>query len=128
MLIKNSLHSQGKNRQGKTEKSVDLTDPARSTKMVFQFNGLKKWVTAWVEARGPGRNAPEASVGLTFGNENPSVFPPKEAGGVFPAPSTQKSAPHESKRAARPPGLGCPWAVTPQLSSKRYSVVLVLNL
>jgi len=84
----------------------------------YQFSGLKKRVTALVEARAPGRNAPEASVGLTLGHENPSVFPPKEAGGVFPAPSTQKSAPHDSKRATQTPGPWVPLAVTPRLFPK----------
>ena len=75
-------------------------------------------VTASVGARGPERNAPEASAGLSLGHEDQSLFPPEEAGGIFPAPSTEKSAPHDSKRAGLAPG---PWkhlALTTFLFSK----------
>jgi hypothetical protein len=34
------------------------------------------------------------------------LFPTEEAGGIFPAPSTEKSAPYDSKRAGLAPG---PW-------------------
>jgi|GEM_PF-2563320 len=85
---------------------------------MYQFSGLKKRVTALVEARGPGRNAPEASVGLTLGHENHSVFPPKEAGGAFPAPSTEKSAPYDSKRAAQASGPWNPLALMTLFFSK----------
>jgi hypothetical protein len=61
---------------------------------------------ASVGARGPERNAPEASVGLALGYEEKSSIPPEEAGGIFPAPSTEKSAPYDSKRAGLAPG---PW-------------------
>ena len=61
---------------------------------------------ASVGARGPERNAPEASVGLPPGRGNQSLFPPEEAGGIFPALSTEKSAPYDSKRAGLAPG---PW-------------------
>ncbi|MCX5914534.1 MAG: hypothetical protein NTV04_21690, partial [Deltaproteobacteria bacterium] len=33
-------------------------------------------------------------------------FPPEEAGGIFPAPAPEKSAPYDSKRAGLAPG---PW-------------------
>jgi len=63
-------------------------------------------VTASVGARGPERNAPEASVGQPLGHADPRLFPPEEAGSIFPAPSTKKSAPYDSKRAELAPG---PW-------------------
>ena len=63
-------------------------------------------MTTSVGARGPGRNAPEASVGFPLVPEDQSLFPPEEAGGIFPAPSTEKSAPFDSKRAGLAPG---PW-------------------
>src|SRR4030042_1666601 len=46
----------------------------------YQFSGL----TAFVEARGSGRNAPEASAGFPVGHEEPRAFPPKDAGGASP--------------------------------------------
>jgi hypothetical protein len=73
---------------------------------LYQFGGLKKWLTTFVEARGSGRIAPEASAGFPLGHEEPRSFPPEEAGGVFPAPPAKKSAPYDSKRAAQAPG---PW-------------------
>lgn len=63
-------------------------------------------MTTFGGVRGPERNAPEASVGLPLGEEDQSVFPPDEAGGIFPAPSLKKSAPYGSKRAGLAPG---PW-------------------
>ena len=63
-------------------------------------------MTTSVGARGPERNAREASVGLPPGHEDQGLFPPEEAGGIFPAPSTKKSAPYDSKRAGLAPG---PW-------------------
>jgi hypothetical protein len=51
-------------------------------------------------------------------SEEKSSFPPEEAGGISPAPSTEKSAPYDSKRAGLPPG---PWnhlALLTHLSSK----------
>ena len=75
-------------------------------------------MTASVGARGPERHAPEASVGLPLGHEDKGLFPPEEAGSIFPAPSTKKSAPHDSKRARLAPG---PWnhlALTTLLFSK----------
>jgi len=71
-------------------------------KYAYQFSGL----TAFVEARGSGRTAPEASAGFPLGHEEPCAFPPEEAGGVFPAPLAKKSVPYDSKRAAQAPG---PW-------------------
>ena len=47
-----------------------------------------------------------------------SLFPPERAGGIFPALSTEKSAPYDSKRAGLAPG---PWkhlALTTLLFSK----------
>jgi hypothetical protein len=66
----------------------------------------KNGVSASVGARGPERNAPEASVGFPLIPEDKSLFPPEEAGGIFSAPSTKKSAPYGSKRAGLAPG---PW-------------------
>ena len=64
----------------------------------------KNGVTAVIGARGPERNAPEASVGLPLAHEDQSLFPTEEAGGIFPAPSTEKSAPYDFKRAGLAPG------------------------
>jgi hypothetical protein len=43
---------------------------------------------------------------LYLGHGDQSLFPTEEAGGIFPAPSTEKSAPYDSKRAGLAPG---PW-------------------
>src|SRR4030043_1771942 len=43
--------------------------------------------------------------------------PPKEAEGVSPAPSTEKSAPHGSKRTGLAPRPWASLALTPNLSS-----------
>ena len=78
----------------------------------------KNGVTASVGARGPERNAPEASAGLSLGFADQSLFPPEEAGCIFPARSPEKSAPDDSKRAGLAPG---PWnrlALTKFLFSK----------
>jgi len=75
-------------------------------------------LTAFVEARGLGRIAPEVSAGLPLGYEEPRAFPPEEAGGVFPAPPAKKSAPYDSKRAVQAPGPWIPSALTPHLFSK----------
>jgi len=75
-------------------------------------------VTASVGARGPERNAPEASAGPAFCLNDQSLFPPEEAGGIFPALSTEKSAPHDSKRAGLAPGLWNHLALTTFLFSK----------
>jgi len=75
-------------------------------------------VTAFVEARGPGRNAPKASAGLPLGYEDPRVFPPEGAGGIFPAQPPEKSAPYDSKRAVQEPGPWNPLARAPYLFSK----------
>ncbi|MBM4332986.1 MAG: hypothetical protein FJ117_17530 [Deltaproteobacteria bacterium] len=45
-------------------------------------------------------------------------FPPEEAGGVFPAPPAEKSAPYDYKRAAQAPGPWIPSDLTPHLFSK----------
>jgi len=75
-------------------------------------------VTAVVEARGPGRNAPEASAGFPLGHEDPRVFPPEGVGGIFPAHPTEKSAPYDSKRTVQAPGPWNPLALAPHLFSK----------
>jgi hypothetical protein len=75
-------------------------------------------VTASVGARGPERNAPEASVGLPLDPEDPRVFPPEGAGGIFPAQPPEKSTPYDSKRAGQAPGPWNPLALTPYLFSK----------
>jgi hypothetical protein len=67
---------------------------------------------------GPGRNAPEASAGFLPVREDKNSFPPEEAGGIFPAPSTEKSAPYDSKRAGLAPGPWNPLALVIDLSSK----------
>ncbi len=84
----------------------------------YQFRVLKKGGNTSVWARGPGRNAPEASVGFPLVPEDKSSFPPEEAGGIFPAPSTEKSAPYDSKRAGLAPGPWNPLAPPTHLSSK----------
>jgi hypothetical protein len=67
-------------------------------------------VTAVIGARGPERNAPEASVGPPLAHEDQSWFPTVEAGGIFPAPSPEKSAPYDSNPAfGGTPGLGSTW-------------------
>ena len=79
-----------------------------------------------VRARGPERNAPEASVGLSLGHGQKSLFPPEEAGGIFSAPSTKKSAPYDSRRAGLAPG---PWkhlALVTHLTSKNYCFAINL--
>jgi len=78
----------------------------------------KSDLTAFVEARGPGRSAPEASAGFPLDHEEPRAFPPDEAGGVFPAPSAKKSAPYDSKQAAQAPGPWIPSAFRLHLFSK----------
>ena len=72
----------------------------------YQFMVLKNRVTASVGARGPERNAPEASAGLSLGHKDEHRSPPEEAGRIFPAPATQIPAPHDSKRSDLAPG---PW-------------------
>ena len=47
---------------------------------------MKNRVTASVGARGPERNAPEASVGLSLGHGVQNLFPTEEAGGYLPCP------------------------------------------
>ena len=65
-------------------------------------------------ARGPERNAPEASVGLALGHGDKTLFPTEEAGGIFPAPSTEKSAPYDSNPAfGGTPGPGSTWPLRP---------------
>jgi len=61
-------------------------------------------VAASVDAGGPERTAPEASVGLPLGHGDQSLFPPEEAGSFFPAPPTKKPAPCDFNRAALAPG------------------------
>jgi len=63
----------------------------------------KSGFTTFVEARGPGRNAPEASAGFPLSYEEPRSFPPEEAGGLFPAPPAKKSAPYDSNPAEAGP-------------------------
>ena len=82
-------------------------------------------VTAPVWARGPDRNAPEASVGLPLGHGDQSLIPPERAGGLFPAPSTKKSAPYDSKRADPDAGPWKHWAFT-TLHFQRTKVLLVI--
>ena len=50
-----------------------------------------------------GRIAPEASAGFPLDHEEPRGFPSEEAGGVFPAPFTKKSAPYDSNPAEAGP-------------------------
>jgi len=71
-------------------------------------------VTNFVKAWWPWRNALEASAGFRLSYEDPIVFPQKEAGGFFPAPSTEKSAPYNSKRSvvATGPPMGRAFAVS----------------
>jgi len=74
---------------------LPLSSPSRPGfayhfEFMYQFRILKKWHNASVWVRGPGRNAPEASVGLPLVSEDESLFPPKEAGSIFPAPFTEK--------------------------------------
>ena len=55
-----------------------------------QFRVLKNGLTASVGARGPERNAPEASVGRPIGHEDQSLFPTEEAG-VFSPPHPRRN-------------------------------------
>ena len=55
--------------------------------------------------------------------EDQSPVPTEEAGGIFPAPSTEKSAPYDSKRAGLAPGPWNPLALVIPLSSKSYWLV-----
>jgi hypothetical protein len=48
-------------------------------------------VTASVGARGPERNAREASVGVPPGEEDKTLSPPKEAGGVSSPPYPRRN-------------------------------------
>jgi hypothetical protein len=71
---------------------------------------------------GPGGQAgtrrKHRSVCLYLGQGDQSLFPPEEAGGIFPALSTEKSAPYDSKRAGLAPGPWNPLALVEHLSSK----------
>ncbi len=64
-------------------------------------------------AWGFGRYAPEASVGMGRDSEKALILRKREAGGLAPAPSTKKSAPHDSKRTVRTPR---PWDLFPLTS------------
>ncbi|MFH1757744.1 MAG: hypothetical protein ABH969_06830 [Pseudomonadota bacterium] len=75
-------------------------------------------MTTFVEARWPGRNALEASAGFRLSYEDPIVFPQKEAEGFFPAPSTEKSTPYDSKRSVVASGPSMGRAFTLPLFSK----------
>jgi len=79
--------------------------------MAFEKND----VTTFIETRGTGRNAPEASAGVPFRFEDPQAFPPEEAGGIFPASRTENSPPYDSKRADQAPGPCIPLALVPLL-------------
>jgi|GEM_PF-2076201 len=50
--------------------------------------------------------------------EDKSLFPPEEAGSIFPAPSTEKSVPYDSKRAGLAPGPWNPLALVTHFFSK----------
>jgi len=63
---------------------------------------------------------PEAAVGFPLVPEDQSPVAPEEAGGIFPAPSTEKSAPYDSKRAGLAPGPWNPLALVIPLSSRSY--------
>ena len=65
------------------------------------------FITTFVETRGSGRNAPEASAGFPFPREDPRVFPPQEAEGGFPAPPAEKSAPCIPAGRPGPPTMAC---------------------
>ena len=67
---------------------------------LYHFKVLKNRVSASFGARGPERNAPEASAGLPLVLEDQNVIPPDGAGGIFPARSTRKPAPHDSNPAS----------------------------
>jgi len=95
------------------------------------FSGLKKKVTAFVEARGPGRNAPEASAGLPLGHENHRVFPPKGAG-ISSPPNPGRNQrlmipipPLAGPRAMEPLG---PYARPLSKELKSYEKIITLNL
>ena len=53
---------------------------------------------------GPDRNAPEASVGFPLVYRGSKLVSSERDEGIFPAPSTEKSAPYDSKRAGLAPG------------------------
>ena len=97
---------------------VTTCRPPAAQKRGISLEFRKNVGAASVWARGPGRTAPEASVGFPLVPKDQSLFPSEEAGGIFPAPSTEKSAPYDSKRAGLAPG---PWnrlALMTNLSSK----------
>jgi hypothetical protein len=98
--------------------SVDKYFFAQNQILCISLEFWKNGGNASVWARGPGRNAPEASVGMPLISEDQSLFPPEEAGGIFPAPSTEKSAPYDSKRAGLAPGSWKHLALTTLLFSK----------
>jgi len=68
-------------------------------------------VTASVGARGPERNAPEASVGLFVSWPwRSNLVSDRRGGGIFPAPPKKKSAPYDSNPAfGGTPGPGSTW-------------------
>ena len=75
---------------------------------------MKNGATTPVGARGPERNAPEASVGFPLRHEDKSLPPTEEAGGIIPALSTEKSAPYDSNPAfGGSPGPGSPCPLRP---------------
>jgi hypothetical protein len=93
---------------------------------LYQFRFLKNGLTGFVGARGPERDAPEASADFSLGHEDKRLSPPEEAGRIFPAPTTEISAPYDSKRPGLVPGLWKHWACTTNLFSKDYSVTFLL--
>ena len=59
---------------------------AQNQILCFSLEFWKNGGNASVWARGPGRNAPEASVGLPLISEDQSLFPPEEAEVFSPPP------------------------------------------
>ena len=114
--------SKGQSR-GKGQKNnspAEWDSSLRKSLIRFHINpSVKKWRDRTL--LGPGgrrRNAPEASAGRPCDSGDRSFACSGDGGGIVPAPSTKKSAPHDSKRAALAPG---PWkhlALTPFLFSR----------
>jgi len=85
----------------------------------YPFRVLEKWREGL--SLGPGARPERAgSIGWVAPYlRDQSSFPPKEAGGIFPAPSTEKSAPYDSNPAfGGTPGPWNPLALETHLSSK----------
>ena len=69
---------------------------------------MKKTIAS-AEAREPERNAEESSAGMPSASKIKVSFRRRRRGYIFPAPSTKKPAPHDSKHFGLVPGFGTVW-------------------